>query len=744
MAKSIFIRAIAILCLIGVGVSPATAAFPGETYTSEDFDFTVPAGMESRVNFWKKVYTQYSTQHVIIHDQNNLDIIYDIVYLGDQVLSSKARDRKLRPNIRKFKKILRKLARIKNTDNLNPEEERLYNLVKNKFYKAARNIRMQLGQSDRFLEGLKQSGLYMKEIKRIFREVGVPVQLAVLPHVESSFQLGAYSSAGAAGVWQFTRSTGRRYMKVGYEVDERRDPIIAAYAAAKLLKYNYEQLNSWPLAITAYNHGVNGMRRAKKRHGEDLVKIIEVYKSRRFGFASKNFFSEFMAALEITRHPRQYFPSLVMHEPVELMEVPLENYIHISTLEKYFGMSRKEIAHYNPSLRPPVVSGKRRIPKNYIFKAPAGRNLNLGELYASIPENLKFDKQVRVRWYTVRRGDTLSTIARRLRTSVWKLKELNMIRGSRIYRGQVLEIPGKAYKGGNKTRIVNVYHPKPDWGHVVIPDDLETVQYRIRRRDTLTGIARKYGVHVSVLAKMNTMDNPHSLRPGRYIKVPKPGTDFEAKLASAAAKKKSGTIVPKMEIQMSGVQSGENTVVASTAESLDKNSQVEASLANLVMNSSQFNKHRSAFRPVKFVAEADEEYRVGLIKVDFDETLSHIADWARLSVRELRRLNNLRRKGSRISVHQSIKVPFRRITPEEFEQKRQEYHKAIQEDFFSNYKVDKVVIRKLERGETLWEICNNLYFIPFWLLSNYNPDKEIHSLKAGESIVIPILTDNQS
>ncbi|MCZ6513654.1 MAG: LysM peptidoglycan-binding domain-containing protein, partial [Nitrospinae bacterium] len=467
--------------------------------------------------------------------------------------------------------------------------------------------------------------------------------------------------------------------------------------------------------------------------------------SRRFGFASKNFYSEFLAALEVTRHPRQYFPSLVMQEPNEVVEVPIEDYIHISTLEQYFGMSREEITQFNPALRRPVVSGKRRIPKNYIFKAPAGRNLNLGELYASIPENLKFKKQVRVRWYTVHRGDTLSTIARRNRTSVWKLKELNMLHGSRIYRGQVLEIPGKAYKRGRKTRIVNVVHPKPDWSQVVIPDDLETVQYRIRRRDTLTSIARKYGVHVSVLAKLNTMDNPHSLRPGRSIKVPKPGTDFEAKLASAAVNKKTETIVPKMEVQMSGVQSGENTVVASTAESVDTNSQVDASLASLLMNSSDFNKHRSAFRPVKFVSDTDdEEFRVGLIKVDFDETLSHIADWARLSVRELRRLNNLRRRGSRIGVHQSIKVPFRRVTPEEFERKRQEYHKAIQEDFFSNYKVDKVVIRKLERGETLWEICNNIYFIPVWLLSNYNPDKEIHSLQAGESLVIPILTKNQS
>ena len=298
----------------------------------------------------KKVYTQYSTQHAIIHDQNNLDIIYDVVYLGDKKLSSRARHRKLKPHIRKYKRTLRKLARIKNRVNLTPEEERILNLVQKNFIKASRNIRSQLGQRDRFEEGLKKSGLYMKEIKRIFKEVGVPEELSVLPHVESSFQLHAYSSAGAAGIWQFTRSTGRRYMKVGYEVDERRDPIVAAYAAAKLLKYNYEQLDSWPLAITAYNHGVNGMKRAKRRHGDDLVKIIDNYRSRRFGFASKNFFCEFMAALEVTKYSRQYFPGIVMYEPFEFLEVPIEDYVHISTLEKFFEMNREEIAEYKPGV----------------------------------------------------------------------------------------------------------------------------------------------------------------------------------------------------------------------------------------------------------------------------------------------------------------------------------------------------------------------------------------------------------
>jgi membrane-bound lytic murein transglycosylase D len=376
-----------------------------------------------------------------------------------------------------------------------------------------------------------------------------------------------------------------------------------------------------------------------------------------------------------------------------------------------------------------------------------------------------------------------------------------MLRGSRIYRGQVLEIPGKAYRGP-KTRVVSVVnHPKPDWDQVVIPDNLETIKYLVRRRDTLTRIAHKHGVHVSVLAKMNAMDNPHSLHPGQHIKVPKPGTDFKVLLASAASTKKSqtetpeveipasgilspgdavmasvmkesqaevpkvgvqmdevqpyeNTIVasvmkesqaeaPKMAVQMSGVQSDENTVVASTTESLEENSNVEKALSNIA-SVFQINKNRHAFRPVKFIADNEEEYRMGLIKIDFDETLSHIADWARLSVRELRQLNNLRRRGSRISVNQSIKVPFRRTTPEEFERKRQEYHKAIQEDFFGNYQVEKVVTRKLKKGETLWEICNEVYSIPFWLLSNYNPDKDINRISIGESMNIPILTDKPS
>ena len=109
------------------------------------------------------------------------------------------------------------------------------------------------------------SGQYMIFLKKIFKKYDLPEELIVLPHVESSFNYKAYSSAGAAGIWQFTRGTGKQYLKISYEVDERLDPILSTEAAAKLLKRNYEVLGSWPLAITAYNHGAYGMKRAVKK-----------------------------------------------------------------------------------------------------------------------------------------------------------------------------------------------------------------------------------------------------------------------------------------------------------------------------------------------------------------------------------------------------------------------------------------------------------------------------------------------
>ena len=290
----------------------ASASFAYEVHTLNQYHFSTPPGLQSKVEFWKKIYSEYSTKHAVVHDIKNVDIVYEVVYLGEKPLSRRARERKLEKTKKKYRTILRRIAKTSNKAKLKGEDKRIYNLVGKNFYRASRNIRAQLGQKERFREGIERSGLYNKEIKKIFEKFSLPEELSVLPHVESSFQISAYSSAGAAGIWQFTRGTGRLFMHVGYDVDERRDPILATYGAAKLLKKNFKSVGSWPLAITAYNHGLQGMKRAKKRVGNDIVKIIGKYKSRTFGFASQNFYAEFLAALHVVKNQNKYFPNLAI------------------------------------------------------------------------------------------------------------------------------------------------------------------------------------------------------------------------------------------------------------------------------------------------------------------------------------------------------------------------------------------------------------------------------------------------
>ena len=147
---------------------------------------------------------------------------------------------------------------------------------------AADRIRVQRGLREKFHRGLIHAGQYREHILEIFREEGVPEEIAWLPMVESMFNVEARSKVGAAGVWQFMPGTGRLYMRVDGTVDQRLDPIVAARGAARLLRNNYRGLGSWPLALTAYNHGYYGMRRAVAQVGtNDYMTIRRLYDGRR-------------------------------------------------------------------------------------------------------------------------------------------------------------------------------------------------------------------------------------------------------------------------------------------------------------------------------------------------------------------------------------------------------------------------------------------------------------------------------
>ncbi|MGD8251777.1 MAG: lytic transglycosylase domain-containing protein, partial [Desulfobacterales bacterium] len=298
--------------------------------TGADTRFPEFESIKPNVAFWLTVYSRYTTSQAIIHDSRRLDIIYDVIDVRPyDAPGARKVNRSLTKRAKaKYETILAQLAA--DPDASAPEARRVKGLfgadaTPNDFRNARNRVRSQIGQKDRFRAGLMRSGAYIDQIRAIFSAYGLPEKLAYLPHVESSFDLKAYSKFGAAGIWQFTRSTGRRFMTVGYVLDERRDPIAATHGAAKLLKENFEKLGSWPLAITAYNHGAAGMARAKRAHG-GYPRIFDAYRSRSFKFASRNFYSEFLAASRIAADPTAYFGTLQFEKPVRYRTVTLGGY----------------------------------------------------------------------------------------------------------------------------------------------------------------------------------------------------------------------------------------------------------------------------------------------------------------------------------------------------------------------------------------------------------------------------------
>ena len=152
----------------------------------------------------------------------------------------------------------------------------------------------------------------------------------------------------------------------------RLDPYRATEAAAQLLDYNYRLLGNWPLALTAYNHGAEGMRRARDSMGtSDIAIIARNYRSPSFGFASRNFYVSFLAALEISRNPEKYFGSLSRQAPLRTMEVEMPSYVPLSALQKTLKIERSHLAALNPALRPTVWEGQRLVPKGYKLRLPA-------------------------------------------------------------------------------------------------------------------------------------------------------------------------------------------------------------------------------------------------------------------------------------------------------------------------------------------------------------------------------------
>ncbi len=453
---------LAFTSLLAVPSQPGAATFPR------------PPELEHQIRFWRNVFTAYSQDQTLIHDAVNLDRIYTVLDFRPYedagygpIETERIRKEVTEGEIARIRYLLRRIAEGTPRDALLTDEQRIYDLFRNdpdpyKFLHASDEVRGQRGIRERFQNGFRTSRRYLPEMERIFHDEGLPVELTRLPLIESCFDVSAYSKVGAAGVWQFMPATGRLFMEVSSAVDERRDPIASTRAAARYLVRSYERLGTWPLAITSYNHGPNGMSRAIDDTGtSDIATIVRYYGGPGFGFASRNFYAEFLAALDIEKNSEAYFGRLPKDTLPPTRTVMLDRSVDIFAAARLARTQDYVLADLNPALLDPVVSGRVPIPAGYGLRLPAeganGFENRLAELRAeervireaapAPPARFQDEPESRLErplpTHRVKRGQTLSAIAERYRISVQALRLANRLgpRGE-VRSGQVLRIPG--------------------------------------------------------------------------------------------------------------------------------------------------------------------------------------------------------------------------------------------------------------------------------------------------------------
>lgn len=486
--------------------------------------FKVPKEFRPRVDFWKKIYSKYSTNEVVLHDSRDLSIVYEVVdfrkVFRQKNVSERKKSRYVKNRRIHYKNLLRRIAANKGKARTSEEKRVLAKFHGHATPKQLRQhstrVRSQLGQMDKFKSGISRSGRYLEQIYGIFKQYNLPIELTVLPHVESSFNYQAYSKAGAAGIWQFTRGTGRKLMRVGYLIDERRDPLASTVAAAKLLRQNYQELGKWSLAVTAYNHGLHGVKRGVRRVGPDLPKMIRSYHSRTWGFASKNFYSEFLAALELVTQCQKNFGNVTLEQRIHYELFPLPDYVRVSTLTNHLSISKGVLRSYNPALQEVVWSGKQRIPKGFLLGVPEGTGNTIENLYASIPSKQKHSSQVRTEVYRVKKGDSLYKISRRFGTTVRQLAKYNNLRINKPLRiGKKLKIPSRSRSNKNY-RQVNRKKPRSIVKKVQLSKKTPST-YTVRKGDTLSKISRRFRIDEKTLMALNGIKNRHRIYLGQVL-----------------------------------------------------------------------------------------------------------------------------------------------------------------------------------------------------------------------------------
>ncbi|OFZ14559.1 MAG: hypothetical protein A2X86_18115 [Bdellovibrionales bacterium GWA2_49_15] len=628
-----------------------------------------------RIDFWKRIYSEIPSSEGILHDPNDLSVVYERINI--EGMTHRQIQKKMRERKEYIRRVLNQFAKT-GREGMSDEDFQLVQGIANRsageLQAMGQEVRWQQGLSDRFKEGVQRSYLYLDKIREIFKEEDVPTELAFLPHVESSFNYRAYSKVGAAGIWQFMRSTARLFgLKANYILDERLDPIKAARSAARLLRNDYVRTGSWPLAITSYNHGVHGIVRAVNNMGnDDIEDMVKNYNGRRFGFASQNFFACFIAAYELASEPNKYFGDFEKAAPIQFFEINLQKSLRIKTILDLLKLDEETFLYYNRAIRPMASRYNYNIPANYQLKLPMelyqGRNEFLSRLEIKSEESPQISTDS---FHIVDHGDSLFTISRFYHIPIDRLIEANgLLNPSSIHRGQKILLPtheGILAKAAKKVQPVARVN-------VVVP------------REVVTEVVS---------------EEVATIFPQTF--------DFYQPLPPLPA---------FLDLDLILEENVERTQLVMLAQN-----DVEVLPDDITKNYD--------FDLVKI------SHNVYQITIEIDETLGHYADWMGGGLSKIRALNG--RKVIRgLTFGQKIELPITDEMVGDFNAKRFQYHQSIEEDFYQNYTVSGVQTYKVASGNSIESISREQE-IPLWLIRKYRPDKQDLNLFKGQEIELPLI-----
>ena len=376
---------------------------------------------------------------------------------------------------------------------------------------------------DWYQDALDRGGPYLELYRRILREEGVPEELVYLSMVESAFKPRAVSRAEARGPWQFIKGTGQRYgLKQTFWVEDRFDPEKSARAAARHLKDLYVEFEDWYLAMAAYNSGARRVERAIRRTGSRDFWTLA--RKRRLPRETRSYVPLILAAIVIARDPVKYGFSSPNETPLEYDVVYLEDPVDLVTAAKSAGTTLDEMKRLNPELRRWVtpLGGD-----GYTLKIPAQSHDLFCDNLLAIPH----EERVQFGSHVVRRGDTLSQIARRYSTNVSALTAANRLRRSSIiHPGQVLTVP--VPKGAVGRIMMEQVRHKP---RKIVNRGAYRI-YVVRRGDTLSAIATSQGISLKELRELNSLSSRASrIYPGEDIIVGKIDSSVSLPVSSTDA-----------------------------------------------------------------------------------------------------------------------------------------------------------------------------------------------------------------